>query len=423
MKIAVIGGGSTYSPELVDGLIERGAALGLEQLVLQDPDTERLSVVAGFCRRMAEAAKAPFKVTETADRLTALDGADCVILQLRVGGQQARHRDIQLGLRYGLIGQETTGVGGLAKALRTLPQVLEICSDMVQTCSEAWLINFTNPSGLITEGIQRATGLSAIGLCNIPFNLRSEAARMLEVPADEVELDYVGLNHLAWVRRVLVAGDDRLPELLKLAAKLDANGAELPEELDYPPAFLEALGAIPCSYLRYYYLTGKMLERLQAKDRDRAEEVMAIERKLLEIYADASVTTRPEALSERGGADYSRAAVDLIDALINNKREIHVVNIRNNSAVTGLPADAVVEIPCLINAYGAHPLDVGDVATPFLALMQHVKAYEQLAIEAVLKNSRKAAMQALITHPLGPSADQAPALLDELLEINGIELD
>jgi len=421
MKIAVIGGGSTYTPELVEGLLERAKALQLKQLVLQDPDGSRLATVAGFCRRMAEAAGSPFEIVDTADRTEALTGAGCVILQLRVGGQQARHRDIQLGLKYGLIGQETTGVGGFAKALRTLPVVLETCSDMVQICPDAWLINFTNPSGLITEGIQQATGLPAIGLCNIPYNFCAESARLLEVPPAEVELDYIGLNHLSWVRRVLLAGQDRLPDLLGRASKL--HDGQRPEELDYPLEFLEALGAIPCSYLRYYYHTGKMLERLRSKDRDRAEEVMEIEQKLLEIYADESVTTKPDTLNQRGGADYSRAAVDLIDSLVNNKREIHVVNIRNNNAVTGLTTEAVVEIPCLINAYGAHPLDVGDVEIQFLSLMQQVKAYEQLTIKAVLENSRKAALQALIIHPLGPSADHTPALLDELLDTNGIKLD
>ena len=238
MKIAIIGGGSTYTPELVRGLLELGPSIGVNDVVLQDVDEDRLEAVASFCRRTIEAAGEPFGLKHTLDRKSALSGADFVIIQIRVGGQEARNRDIRLGLKYGLVGQETTGIGGFAKALRTLPVVLEICSDVVQHCPDAWVINFTNPSGLITEGIIRATGVQTIGLCNIPHNIKEEVAKIISVGAGDVDLDYVGLNHLSWVRRIFVAGKDVLPELLDRASSVDG----LPEELDYPQEFLKALG-------------------------------------------------------------------------------------------------------------------------------------------------------------------------------------
>ncbi|NOZ87531.1 MAG: 6-phospho-beta-glucosidase [Deltaproteobacteria bacterium] len=418
MKITIIGGGSTYTPELVKGLIDNRDAFGLEELALQDIRPERQEAVASFCRRLMEKEKASFSLTTATDRKTALNRADFVIIQIRVGGQEARNRDIRIGLDNSLIGQETTGIGGFAKALRTLPKVLEICSDVVQYCPNAWVINFTNPSGLITEGIIKATGVQTIGLCNIPYTFKKELAGVFSVEPRDIELDYVGLNHLSWVRKVMVHGKDRLPELLEMA---DSSSDILPEELDYPVAFLKILKAIPSGYLRYYYDTSRLLAELKSSPKTRAQTVMEIEKELFEKYNDPGVIEIPEALSKRGGAGYSEAALGLIDSLVNNKREIHVVNVQNNNSIQGLPEDSVVEIPCLVNSYGAHPLDAGDVNPHQLALMQHVKAYELLTVQAVMEGSREKALLALITNPLGPEASKALTILDDIIKSNQLD--
>ncbi|HUU00426.1 MAG TPA: 6-phospho-beta-glucosidase [Myxococcota bacterium] len=419
MKIAVIGGGSTYTPELMDGLISDGPALGLTEVVLMDIDAERLGVVGGFCSRMVAHAGAAFKVVTTADRERAVDGASFVLTQVRVGGQAGRHLDIRLGLDHGLVGQETTGVGGFAKALRTVPVMLEICRDMERRCPHAWLINFTNPSGLVTEAILKHGRQRAIGLCNNPINLRMEVAARLKVEPDHVDLDYLGLNHLSWVRRVTVDGRDVLPGVLD---ELTSAGrpANIPEELDYPPEFIRALGMIPSSYLRYYYLTRKALAELQRKPKSRAEEVMDIEKDLLAAYAEPGRVEKPPELEKRGGAFYSRAALDLVLAIHQDSGRRQIVNARNGKAIACLPEDCVVEVPCTIGADGAQPLPVDPPPPEIRGLLQHVKAYEELAVEAALTRSRRLALLALVAHPLVADVELAGTLILEISARHGI---
>jgi 6-phospho-beta-glucosidase len=357
MKIAVIGGGSTYTPELVEGLIERASRLGLTELALMDIDAERLDVVGRFAQRMVAHAGAGFRVTLTADRRAALDGASFVNTQFRVGGQAARHQDELLGLRHGLIGQETTGIGGMAKALRTVPVVQSICGDMVRYCPAAWLVNFTNPSGLITEAILNSFGWErAIGLCNVPIEMKMVIARLMNVADDEVDLDVVGLNHLGWIRRIVVQGQDITARLLGMLAESD--GPKNIPDIDYAPEVIRALGAVPLYYNRYYYNTERVLAHLQAKPLTRAQEVMAIEAKLLAKYRDPRQTTKPNELSQRGGAFYSRIAVDVIDAIVNDLRLPHAVNVRNRGAIPNLPEDCVVETMCATDC-AARGFDVG----------------------------------------------------------------
>ncbi len=419
MKVAVIGGGSTYTPELMDGLISSADAFGLEELVLMDVDAPRLEIVAGFCERMRAHAGASFGLAATGSVDEAVEGAAFVLTQVRVGGQAGRHKDIQLGLRHGLIGQETTGVGGFAKALRTIPVILDLCERMERACPDAWLINFTNPSGLVTEAALKHGRERVIGLCNIPVTLKMDAARLLEVEPERLELDYIGLNHLSWVRRVLVDGEDVLPQAL---ATLTGAGrpANLPEELDYPGEYLRSLGAIPNSYLNYYYRTRQALEELGAKPKSRAEEVMEVERALLARYRDPDLVIKPPELQQRGGAYYSTAAVELMRSLLTGDSAHHVVNVRNGSTITALPPECVVEVACRVDADGAHPLPLQPPAPQIRGLMQHVKAYEELAVEAAANRSREQALLALVSHPLVGDPGLALSLLDEIAEEHGI---
>lgn len=421
MKIAVIGAGSTYTPELVSGLVQAAGQLGLEQLALMDIDPERLRVVAGFCRRLVRSAGGRFSIDAGADLQAAIDGAGFVLTQIRVGGQAARHRDIQLGLRHGLIGQETTGVGGFAKALRTIPVLLELCRHMERRCPRAWLINFTNPSGLVTEALLRHGRQRVIGLCNIPINVHHDLARLLQVEPERVEVDSLGLNHLSWVRRVRLDGRDVLPQMLEkvLAAGRPAN---LDEELDYPPEFLRALGMVPSSYLRYYYLTRQEVARLQARPRSRAEEVTVIERRLLDYYADADNDTPPAELAQRGGALYSTAALELMLSLHLDRGDRQVLDVRNSGSLDCLPADCVVEAPCRVSAAGAVPLPAEPVPPHPAGLIQQVKAYELLAVEAAVRHSRAAAILALAGHPLVADAGLAVTLVNEIARDYGIDL-
>jgi 6-phospho-beta-glucosidase len=419
VKVAVIGGGSTYTPELIEGLIAHREDLGLSEVALMDIEPERLGIVGDFCRRMVAHAGAGFRVEVTTERSSALDGSGFVLTQIRVGGQAGRHKDIQLGLRHGLVGQETTGVGGFAKALRTVPVILDICKDMETLCPDAWLINFTNPSGLVTEAILKHGRQRAIGLCNNPINLKIDVAGYLGVEPGQVELDYIGLNHLSWVRRILVDGKDVLPQILE-AVTGAGRPANIPEELDYPPGFIQALGMIPSSYLRYYYLTRQMLAELQAKKKSRAEEVMEVEDELMEIYRDPKAKEKPAALAKRGGANYSRAAFELIRAIHLDLGETHVVNVRNQGTIACLPPDCAVEIACRVGAAGADPLPLDPPGPEIRGLMQHVKAYEEMAVQAAVTKSRRAAILALCAHPLVADAKLSEILVKEIENDHGI---
>jgi 6-phospho-beta-glucosidase len=418
MKIAVIGGGSTYTPELVHGFIGAAERLSLSELWLMDIDAARLEVVGGFARRMVEAAGAPFKLVLTTDRAAALAGASFVETQIRVGGMAARREDEHLGRRWGLVGQETTGVGGFAKALRTIPVILSIARDMHELCPDAWLVNFTNPSGLVTEALQRyAPETRSVGLCNSPIGYRMHIAAHMGADPKQVEIDYLGLNHLAWLTGARVGGRDVWPEVF--AGQLQA-WRDNEDDAPCPPYLAELLGAIPSYYLRYYYRTASVVAHQTGPSR--AEQVMEIERTLLAEYADPALTSLPAKLMERGGAHYSTAAAWLIESLHNDLGEVHVLNTRHLGAVPGWPVDWVCELPCRVDAAGLHPLPAAPLPTLADALVHAVKAYELLAAEAAVTGSRGAALQALVAHPLGPGADRAPALLEDLLKVNAAYL-
>lgn len=411
MKVAVIGGGSTYTPELVNGFIAGARELDLQEVWLMDIDRARLDIVGGYAWRMVEAAGKPFELHLTTVRDDALRDAAFVETQIRVGGMRARLRDEELGARWGLVGQETTGVGGMAKALRTVPVILSVAQDMLALCPGAWLINFANPSGLVTEAIQRyAPDVRSIGLCNGPIGIQMRLAQSRGVSPYEVLLDYLGLNHLSWVRGAYLHGQDVWPEFFEeYLARLESS-----EDATLPPWLAHALGAMPSSYLRYYYRTAAVVEAQETRQ-PRAARVMEIEQQLLARYADPDLTSLPPELMERGGAYYSTAAVNLMLALQRKRSEVHIVNTRIGDAVPGWPGDWVAELPCRVSAAGVYPLPARPLPPLADGLVRMVKAYELLTAEAAVTGSVEAALQALVAHPLGPGADRAPAFWDDLL--------
>jgi len=401
MKLAVIGSGSTYTPELVSGL----SRLEVSELALHDIDAERREVVGALAGRMLDAQgySGGLELTDDLDR--ALDGADYVLIQIRVGGQEARLRDETVPLACGCIGQETTGAGGLAKAFRTVPVVLEIAERVRERAADgAWIVDFTNPVGIVTRALLDA-GHRAVGLCNVAIGVQRTAARLLAVEPESVVVDQVGLNHLTWVRAIRVDGDDVLPQLL------DEHGDELAGVSGLPLRVAEELGALPSYYLRYFYAHDRVLAE-QLGGTPRALEVMQIERGLLDLYRDPELREKPPLLEQRGGAFYSEAAVGLVRSLATGDGAVHEVDVRNDGALAGFAADDVVELPARVTRDSIEPLPQPPLAPELLGLAQHVAAYERLAAEAAAAQDLELARKALLTHPLIGQH----ALVDELLE-------
>jgi len=415
-KIGVIGGGSSYTPELLEGLIEKREILGLEEVCLMDINSERLEILGALGRRMIAKAGADFSLTTADDIETAVQGADFVITQFRAGGMQARIRDERLGLRHGIVGQETTGVGGFAKSLRTIPIILEVARKMERYAPDSWLINFTNPAGIITEAVLKHSKQRVIGLCNIPIGYIMDAAKGMGVSPETVNLEYVGLNHLSWVRGCKVDGKDRFADFLEIGIK------EFLEEGDAPGKAMADWtrfhGILPNYYLQYYYCTKLVLEKLQAKDKTRGEEVVAVEEELFKKYADPNLQEKPKELEQRGGAFYSTAAVNLIESLVRDKQDVQIVNIRNNGTVIELPPQVSVEVPCRIAKQGPVPLQQRPLETEIRGIAQVVKAYEELTVEAAATGDRRAAILALATHPLVRQVAEVEQILNEILEEN-----
>ena len=419
MKITVIGGGSTYTPELVSGFLARANRLPLTELWLMDIDPERLYVVGGFAQRMVAAKGNPFEIVLSTNQREAVGGASCVITQLRVGQMPARVADEYLGRRHGLIGQETTGVGGMAKALRTIPVILEIARDLRETAPGALLLNFTNPAGLVTEALNRhAPDVPAVGVCNVGITTRMEILENLEkfsgekITEERAVLKTLGLNHLTWHYGFTVDGEDLWPMLFPAFCELNRQQAE-PE---WEPHTLESLGMIPNYYLQYFYYTAKKLAAQEKWPPSRGEEVLEIEKGLLRQYADPALTEPPADLMKRGGAYYSTLATRLIDSHFNNLGYVEVVNVRNNGAAPDWPSDWIIEIPSKIEAGGIHPLPARPLPSACSDLVRRVKEYELLTVEAAVCGDRNAARQALLAHPLGPKAEQAQAVLKDMLE-------
>jgi 6-phospho-beta-glucosidase len=409
MKLAVIGGGSTYTPELADGI---GRLLpSVSELVLVDPDAERLAVVGPVSARIMAAHGHPARVRWTSSLDDGADGADAILFQLRIGGQAARQRDETWPLDCGCIGQETTGAGGLAKALRTVPIVLDLAERATRRASpSAFIIDFTNPVGIVTRALL-SSGYRAVGLCNVAIGFQRRFASLLDVPPDRVRLGHVGLNHLTWERSVLVDDKDMLPDLLATQAD------EIAPHTGMPADFIRELGMVPSYYLRYYY-AHDAVAAAQRGAVTRAEEVARLETELLELYADPALDTKPPQLSQRGGAWYSEAAVDLLISLTGNRRDVQVVNTANGLTLPFLPADAVIEVPAVISGGGAVPVPVDRVEPLLRGLISHVYAYEELALDAAIRGGRDRVYDALLAHPLVGQADSARCLTDRLIAEN-----
>jgi 6-phospho-beta-glucosidase len=411
MKIAVIGGGSTYTPELVDGMARLAGQVNLSELMLVDPDEGRLSVVGPFSARIMKALGHPGQVRWTSNLDEGLDGAGAVLLQLRVGGQAARQRDETWPLQCGCIGQETTGAGGFAKALRTVPVVLGIAERARRRADgSAWIIDFTNPVGIVTRALLDA-GHRAVGLCNVAIGFQRKFAAILGVPPERVLLDHVGLNHLTWERAVLVDGKDRLPDLL--ATSVD----EIAADIELPAETILQLGSVPSYYLRYFYCHDLVAEE-ERHSPTRAEQVAGIERELLTMYADPALDRKPGLLGQRGGAFYSEAAVALMASLAGDTGDTQVVNVRNAGTLPFLADDAVIEAPARVGASGAVPLPTDPVGPLQRGLIAHVSAYEELAVDAALRGGRQRVEMAMLAHPLIGQIDLARKLTDLLLAEN-----
>jgi 6-phospho-beta-glucosidase len=414
MKLAVIGGGSTYTPELIDGFARLRDTLPVAELVLVDPAADRLELVGGLARRILAKQGHDGLVTTTSDLDAGVDGADAVLLQLRVGGQAARQRDETWPLECGCVGQETTGAGGLAKALRTVPVVLDIAERVRRSNPRAWIIDFTNPVGIVTRALLRA-GHRAVGLCNVAIGFQRRFARLLDVEPGAVHLDHVGLNHLTWERGVRLGGPDGADVLPRLLAE---HGDALAGDLRLPRALLDRLGVVPSYYLRYFYAHDEVVHELGTKP-SRAAEVAAMERELLAMYGDPALDEKPELLAKRGGAFYSEAAVDLAAALLGGGGPAtQVVNTYNAGTLPFLPDDAVIEVQAAVDPSGASPLAVPELDPLFAGLVAGVTAYEDLALDAALRGGRDRVFKALLAHPLVGQYALAEGLTDRLIAHN-----
>lgn len=425
VKIVTIGGGSSYTPELVEGFIKRYDHLPVKELWLVDIEAgrEKLETVGALAKRMVKKAGVPMKIILSYDRREALKDADFVTTQMRIGRLPARVLDERIPLSHGMIGQETNGAGGMFKAFRTIPVILDIVKDIEELCPNAWLINFTNPAGMVTEAILRYTNFKkAIGLCNVPVNMVAGFAKMLNVDESQVTMQIQGVNHFIFATDVFVDGVSRFDELLNQYAHLkpeDTIQMKNFVSLPYSPSFIKGLKAIPCPYHNYYFFTKEQLEEELEQFKTgtvRGEVVSKTEEELFELYSHEELQEKPEQLAMRGGAKYSDAACNLIASIYTNKGDIQYVDVRNNGAIADLPMDSAVEVACRITANGPQPIATGTLKLPISGYVQMMKTFERLVIEAAIKGDRDLAVTALNMNPLCPSDEIANTVIDELLE-------
>jgi len=424
IKVVTIGGGSSYTPELVEGFIQRYDTLPVSEIWLVDiPEgEEKLKTVGELAKRMVKEAELPIDIHLTLDRREALKDADFVTTQLRVGLLKARELDERIPLKYGVIGQETNGPGGLFKGLRTIPVILDIVSDMEELCPNAWLINFTNPAGMITEAVLRHSNWKkVVGLCNVPVAMEKGIAQMLNVESDRIHVDFAGLNHLIYGLNVYLDGENYTDNLINEMASSDASSGTVRNiaNLKWEPEFIKALRAIPCPYHRYYYKTDEMLEEEMKRAKSegtRAEVVQKLEEELFELYKDENLSTKPPQLEKRGGAYYSDAACNLIDSIYNDRRDIQVVDTINNGAISSIPLDSAIEISSIITKDGPKPIAIGDLPVATRGLVQEIKSFERVSAEAAVTGDYQTALLAMTINPLVPSDTIGKKILDDMLE-------
>ena len=411
-KITVIGGGSTYTPELIDGFIKHEKDLRVGEIALYDIDEERLNIVGGMAQRQVKYAELDTKVTLNLDRPKAIEGAKFVLSSMRIGHMAARILDEKIPLKYNVIGQETTGPGGTFKALRTIPVTLDIAKDMEKYAPQAWYINFSNPSGIMTEAILKHTNLNVVGLCNNPTNTIAGIAKAFKVEPKDVFLEWMGLNHVNWVRKFYVKGQDVTQQIFDNLDKM----VEIEHIPHYDPELVRMLGVLPGDYLKYYYFHPQQVAKAKAAEKTRGEVVLEVENELLKKYADPNVLVKPPELAQRGGARYSEAAVNLILSLMLDRRDVQIVVARNENSIVDLPPDASVEVPCVIGAHGVTPLSMGHLPESVRALCQQAKAWESATVKAAVSGSRRDAILAMLQNPLVPDYSTAVKLVDEMLE-------
>lgn len=424
IKVVTIGGGSSYTPELVEGFIKRYADLPIRELWLVDiPEgEEKLNTVGALAKRMVKEAGVPMEIRLTFDRRKALQDADFVTTQIRVGLLDARAKDERIPLKHGVIGQETNGPGGLFKGLRTIPVILDICKDMETLCPDAWLINFSNPAGMVTEAVLRYSHIEkVVGLCNLPITMRKMVANMLEVDLDRIQIDFAGLNHMVYGLHIYLDGNDVTNKVLDAMVGEGAKGITMENIPDFgwEADFIKGLNILPCPYHRYYYKTKEMFEeeqRAAEKEGTRAEIVKQLEKDLFDLYKDPNLTIKPPQLEKRGGAYYSDAACSLIDSIYNDKHDIQTVNTKNNGAIASIPKASAVEVNCVITKAGPIPLAVGDLPVAVRGLVQSIKSFERVASEAAVSGDYNKALLAMTINPLVPSDEVAKQILDEMLE-------
>ncbi len=417
LKIAVIGAGSTYTPELIEGFIVRRESLLVTEIYLMDIDNRKLEIVGGLTQRILHENAMACRVVMTKDLEEAIEGADYVLTQVRVGKLEARIRDEKIPLKYDLLGQETTGAGGFMKGLRTIPVIYQVAKVMERLAPDAWLINFANPAGMIAEAILNHTSVKAVGLCNCPINMLKDIKEKLPGGAQEFDYEYVGLNHLSWITGVRVDGREVLPDILENNHKITTM--KNIHEIEMQQPLLKAIKSIPSSYLNYYYFREEQVKHCKAAAKTRGEECKEMEEELLKMYADTTLKEKPKLLEQRGGAYYSTAAISLIDALENDKNEYHVVNVRNGGALPFMEENDVVEVKCLVSRDKITPVALENFENDhIIGLMRAVKAYERLAVKAGFEGDYDSALAALLSHPLIGDYNKAKPLLDEMLEEN-----
>ncbi|MCX7709972.1 MAG: 6-phospho-beta-glucosidase [Clostridia bacterium] len=417
LKIAVIGAGSTYTPELVEGFISRKNSLDIDSFYFMDIDRNKLEVVGELSKRMLEANGITSRLIMTQSLEEAIEGADYILAQVRVGGLDARIRDEKIPLKYNLLGQETTGAGGFMKALRTIPVIMDVAKKMERLAPKSWLINFSNPSGIVAETVLNQTGINMMGLCNVPINMVKAIKDTLPENTKQFDYEYIGLNHLSWITGIYADGRDLLKE--QLCGKAELSTFKNIPEVVYEDILLKATGAIPSPYLSYFYLRDEQIKHCMEAEKTRGEVCKEIEADLLNKYKDVNLTDKPLLLEQRGGSMYSTAAISLVDAIENNKNEVHVVNVKNNGALSFMDDNDVVEVKCLINKNGATPIKMENFDNPYIiGLMKAVKVYEKLTSKAGLEGNYETALAALLAHPLIGDYHKAKGVLDEMLEAN-----
>jgi len=423
LKIATIGGGSSYTPELVEGFIKRYDELPIRELWLVDIEEgrEKLEIVGNLAKRMVEKAGLDIDVHLTLDRREALKDADFVTTQFRVGLLDARAKDERIPLKYGVLGQETNGPGGLFKGLRTIPIILDICRDIEELCPDAWLVNFTNPAGMVTEAVLRYSNIKKIvGLCNVPIGIEMGIAKLLDVDHSRIRVDFAGLNHMVYGLDVYVDGVSVKEKVMNLLT--DPKNSSFVKNVEgqgWEPEFIKALNALTCPYHMYYYKTDEMLAKElknYEKGTTRAEVVKKLEDELFELYKDPNLAIKPPQLEQRGGAYYSDAAVRLISSIYNDKRDIQPVNTINNGAIASIPDDSAVEVSCIITKEGPKPISIGDLPVAVRGLVQQIKSFERVAAEAAVTGNYDTALLAMTINPLVPSDKIGKQILDEMLE-------